>query len=542
MQNINPSPIFDDFIQRVIQFWLKLNKPELRLSPPEFEDPEESRRARTLYIFLLITPIASNLIAIFLLSKSIDPPLIISIFMLINFVVVISLVSIRKKLLLFAAGIFLFTMWVMVTIAVIYIHGEISNPAMGAFLLIILGAGLFVGPRTAIAFTVLAWLSLVGYFLANHYNWLPDPRLPLTDQRYIVIQTLVFALGLVLIFIAVQSMRKAIQRAQSHESELSENNRQMQEVLASLELRISERTSEISQQKQFFEALVQNSPIAIVTLDNEHRILSCNPAFEDLFAYSRNEVLDKHIDHLITTAASSEEAVELTRKVLKGETIEHTGQRQRKDGTLIDVEIYGVPVILESQQIGVLAMYNDISERVKTEQHLKHLATHDPLTMLPNRSLFYEHLDHALHRARRNDTRLAVFFLDLDGFKSVNDLLGHSKGDDLLQEVASRFNEALRSSDVVARLGGDEFAFVCENLANPEDAAVIAKKILIALSRKIHMDGQEISISGSIGISLYPEDGGEARDLLRYADAAMYRVKGQGKQHYQFFSWNGRSN
>lgn len=148
---------------------------------------------------------------------------------------------------------------------------------------------------------------------------------------------------------------------------------------------------------------------------------------------------------------------------------------------------------MDNQQIGVLAMYNDISDWVKTEQHLKHLATHDPLTMRPNRSLFYEHLDHALHRACRNDMRLAVFFLDLDGFKSVNDLLGHSKGDDLLQEVASRFNEALRSSDVVARLGGDEFAFVCENLTSPEDVAVIAKKILIALSRKIHMDGQEIS-------------------------------------------------
>ena len=168
-------------------------------------------------------------------------------------------------------------------------------------------------------------------------------------------------------------------------------------------------------------------------------------------------------------------------------------------------------------------------------------ASHDPLTMMPNRSLFYEHLDYALHRARRHDMRLAIFFLDLDDFKSVNDLLGHSKGDELLQEVASRFNEPLRSSDVVAHLGGDEFAFVCENLTNPEDAAVIAKKILIALSRKIHIDGQEISISGSIGISLYPEDGGEAQDLLRYADAAMYIVKGQGKQDYQFFSWNRRS-
>jgi diguanylate cyclase (GGDEF)-like protein/PAS domain S-box-containing protein len=547
VQNSNPSSIISAFTQRIRQSGWNLSRTDLWqnfkvwLTPPQFEDPEDSRRARTLYIFLLITPIVSILIAISFLSNTSDRPLIILIFMLINLVVVTSLVFIRNRRLMFGAVIFLFTMWVLVTLAIIYLHGEISNPAMGAYLLIILGAGLFIGPRMAIASTCLAWLSLTGYWVAHHYDWLPNPRLPLTEQRYIVLQSLVFALGLVLIFVAIQSMRKAIQRAQTHETDLRENNLHMQDVLASLEQRISERTSEITQQKQFFEALVQNSPIAIVTLTNEHRILSCNPAFENLFGFTQNEVLGQNLDHLITTSATNDEAVELTRKVLKGETIEQTGQRQRKDGTLVDAEIYGVPVFLDNQQLGVLAMYNDISERVKTEEHLKYLATHDPLTMLPNRSLFYEHLDHALHRARRNDMRLAIFFLDLDGFKSVNDLLGHSKGDELLQEVASRFNEALRSSDVVARLGGDEFAFVCENLTNPEDAAVIAKKILIALSRKIHMDGQEISISGSIGISLYPEDGGEARDLLRYADAAMYRVKGQGKQHYQFFSWNGRS-
>lgn len=147
-------------------------------------------------------------------------------------------------------------MWVLVTLAVIYIHGEISNPAMGAYLLMILGAGLFIGPRMAIAFTSLAWLSIAGYLVANHYDWLPNPLLLLTDQHYIVMQSLVFSLGLVLIFIAIQSMRKAIQRGQIHENDLRENNRHMQEVLASLEQRKSERTSEITQQKQFFEALV----------------------------------------------------------------------------------------------------------------------------------------------------------------------------------------------------------------------------------------------------------------------------------------------
>jgi diguanylate cyclase (GGDEF)-like protein/PAS domain S-box-containing protein len=546
MQKANPVSSGSSFFQRVRNSSQSLGEIgsiavlKRWLTPPQFVNPEENRRARTLYTFLLITPIASNLIAITLLFNISDRLMVISIFMLLNLAVLVSLILIRHKRLLFGGGLLLITIWLLVSYTAFFIHGEISNPAIGAYLLIILGAGIFLGLRMAIAFTGLAWGSLVGFLISNHQGWIPEPRFPLSDQRYLILQSLIFALGLVLIFVAVQSMQKAIKRSQAHERDLRDNNRQLQELMTSLEERISERTSEITRQKQFFEALVRNSPIAIVTLDNEHQILSCNPAFEQLFGYTQDEAIGHNLDRLITTPSISDEAIHLTRQVLMGETVERTGLRKRKDGSLVDSEIYGVPVILDDKQIGVLAMYNDISERVKTEQHLKHLATHDPLTLLPNRSLFYEHLDQALRRARRNKSRLAVFFLDLDGFKSVNDLLGHEKGDQLLQEVASRFNEVLRSSDIVARLGGDEFAFVCENLGAPEDAAIIAKKILISLSRKTQMAGQEIAISGSIGISFFPEDGGEARDLLRYADAAMYRVKGQGKQHFQFFSWNGR--
>jgi diguanylate cyclase (GGDEF)-like protein/PAS domain S-box-containing protein len=510
------------------------------LSPPEFDDPEVNRRARTLYTFLLVTPIASNLIFITLLFNFPERSLIVAIFMTLNIALAASLILMRKKKPYVAGCLFLITLWLIASYTIFFIHGQLSSPAISALLLMILGAGVFLGPRTAIVFTALVWGTLVAFIVADRSHWIPAPHFPLSDQRYLILQSLIFALGLVLIFVAITSMQKAIRRSQVHERDLQENNLQLQKIMASLEERISERTSEITRQKLFFETLVLNSPIAIVTLDEDSKILSCNPAFERLFGYQQDEIFGHNLDHLITNAATSAEAISLTHQVLDGQTIEKTGLRQRKDGSLVDAEIYGVPVILDDQQLGVLAMYNDISERVKTEQHLKHLATHDPLTLLPNRSLFYEHLDQALHRARRNKSRLAVFFLDLDGFKSVNDLLGHAQGDQLLQEVASRFNEALRSSDIVARLGGDEFAFVCENLSVPDDAAIIAEKLLIALSRKIRMAGQEISISGSIGISLFPEDGDEARDLLRYADAAMYRVKGQGKQHFQFFSWNGR--
>lgn len=510
------------------------------LTAPQYDDPEENRRARTLYSFLLITPIASNIIFFTLLFSIPGRMMTVTIFTLLNLALVAALILIRRKQVLLAGCLFLITLWVIASFTIFFIHGQLSSPAIGAFLLMILGAGIFIGPRMAIGVTGLVWTSLVAFVIADRADWIPAALFPLSDQRYLVLQSLIFALGLVLIFVAIQSMQKAIKRSQAHERELQENNTQLQSVMTSLEKRISERTVEITRQKHFFEALVLNSPIAIVTLDKESQILSANPAFEKLFGYQQDDVLGCNLDHLITSPATKTEAASLTRQVLEGRTVEQSGLRRRKDGSLVDAEIFGVPVMLDDQQIGVLAMYNDITERVKTEQHLKHLATHDPLTLLPNRSLFYEHLDQALHRARRNQSRLAVFFLDLDGFKSVNDLLGHAQGDLLLQEVASRFNEALRSSDIVARLGGDEFAFVCENLSTPSDAAIIAEKLLVSLSRKIQMAGQEMAISGSIGISLFPEDGDEARDLLRYADAAMYRVKDQGKQHFQFFSWNGR--
>jgi diguanylate cyclase (GGDEF)-like protein/PAS domain S-box-containing protein len=547
MQKTNPTQSSSSFFQR-----LGLSKPSISdwrvtsvamrwLTPPQVADPEENRRARSLYTFLLIASVASNLIAITLLFSIPERIMMITFIIMLNIVVVAAIVLIRNQQLLLGGGLFLCTVWVLATYTVFFLHGEISNPILGAYLLMILGAGIFIGPRIAIAFTGLVWASLVAFMIADFSGWIPAARFPLSDQQNLMLQSLIFALGLVIIFVAIQSMQKAIKRSQAHERDLRDKNRQLQEVMTSLEDRIALRTSEITRQKQFFEALVLNSPIAIVTLDNEHQVLSCNPAFEQLFGYQEHEVVGRNLDRLITTPATSDEATSLTHSVLNGNTVEQAGLRQRKDGSQVDTEIYGVPVILDDQQIGVLAMYQDITERVKAEQHLKHLATHDPLTLLPNRSLFYEHLDQALHRARRNKTRLGVFFLDLDGFKSVNDLLGHAEGDQLLQEVASRFNEALRSSDIVARLGGDEFAFVCENLGAPDDAATIAEKILISLSRKTQMAGQEIAISGSIGISLFPEDGEEARDLLRHADAAMYRVKGQGKQHYQFFSWNGIS-
>lgn len=176
----------------------------------------------------------------------------------------------------------------------------------------------------------------------------------------------------------------------------------------------------------------------------------------------------------------------------------------------------------------------DITERKVSEQVLKYLATHDPLTGLPNRTLFSDRLHHALSLASRTNSKVAVMFIDLDGFKSVNDAFGHEMGDQVLKRIAKRLNSCIRKSDTLARFSGDEFTLVVENISKPNDAEVIAQKILKRLSLPLMEQGQRITITASIGISIYPTDGADERSLLKKADAAMYQVKNTSKNGYRF--------
>ena len=174
-------------------------------------------------------------------------------------------------------------------------------------------------------------------------------------------------------------------------------------------------------------------------------------------------------------------------------------------------------------------------DRKSAEERLTFLAQFDPLTGLPNRSLFLDRLGQAMEQAQRNRGRIGVVFADLDRFKIVNDTMGHSIGDKLLVQVAQRLQECVRSGDTVARLGGDEFAFILSNLAHAEDATVVAEKVIAALSLVFELEGQEVYISASLGISIYPGDGTDADSLLRNADTAMFQAKEHGPAIYQFY-------
>jgi diguanylate cyclase (GGDEF)-like protein len=178
-------------------------------------------------------------------------------------------------------------------------------------------------------------------------------------------------------------------------------------------------------------------------------------------------------------------------------------------------------------------VYRDIAERRRAEERLRVVSTHDSLTALPNRTLLHERLSHALARAQRHGRQLAVLFVDLDRFKTVNDTLGHEAGDRLLQITAQRLYDCLRETDTMARQGGDEFVVLMDELTDREPITRVSQRILDAVGEPFVIDGQELHITASIGISVYPEDG---RTLLRNADIAMYRAKEKGKNNYQFYS------
>ncbi len=185
---------------------------------------------------------------------------------------------------------------------------------------------------------------------------------------------------------------------------------------------------------------------------------------------------------------------------------------------------------------GFTGIMRDITERKRMEQKLNHMATHDALTGLPNRLMFSEILNHAINTAQHHNRQLAVFFIDLDRFKSINDSLGHEAGDLLLIEMAKRFKQSLRTRDVVGRLGGDEFIILIEDIEALNHVIAFAKKLLRTVKKPMAILDEECRVTASIGISLYPKDGEDEQALMKNADMAMYLAKEEGKNNYQFYA------
>jgi diguanylate cyclase (GGDEF)-like protein len=216
-----------------------------------------------------------------------------------------------------------------------------------------------------------------------------------------------------------------------------------------------------------------------------------------------------------------------------GEAV-RTWTHRKSDGTPIDVAIFARQLAYEDQPALLIAAV-DITERKRAEARIAYMAHHDALTSLPNRVLLRLRMEEMLARRRRNGLSLATLCLDLDDFKTVNDTLGHPTGDLLLQEVGARLRGAVREQDVVARLGGDEFAILQADIAEPESAGALAERILAVVGEPYVLDGHLVSIRASIGIALAPGEGDDADRLLKNADMALYRAKGEGKGGCRFF-------
>lgn len=278
---------------------------------------------------------------------------------------------------------------------------------------------------------------------------------------------------------------------------------------------------------------------AIVITDADASIIRVNKAFQAITGYSAEDVLGKN-PSILSSGKHDKAFYEAMWGQLLG-TGSWTGEvwDKRKNGQIYPKWLTITAVKDPAGTIkSYVAIFSDISDRKASEEKVLHLAYHDPLTRLPNRFAMHDKLTQALSFARRNRKQLAVMLIDLDNFKTINDTLGHLTGDQLLVQVANRLCEAVRQSDLVVRLGGDEFVIILPDIDTPLDAAHVADKILLSVSKTYLIEGNELRTSPSIGICLYPDDAIDDQDLIKKADVAMYHAKSSGRANYQFFTEN----
>jgi diguanylate cyclase (GGDEF)-like protein/PAS domain S-box-containing protein len=307
-----------------------------------------------------------------------------------------------------------------------------------------------------------------------------------------------------------------------------------QAAIALENARLFEETERL---KVFNESIVQGVAEAILIQDTQGIFTFANPAAEELLGYTHEELIGLPWSAIVPEDEKGKVYHELAKRS-KGTVIRYETALLSKEGQVIPVIVSARPLFEDGQFVGVLAAFTDITERKRTEEELAYMATHDALTGLLNRWLLSDRLNLELARAERNRQMLALMLLDLDYFKDVNDTLGHTAGDKLLQVVGRRLRSLVRKSDAVARMGGDEFMLLLpfRGVRDEENATKIAQRILEAFRRPFVFDGHEIRITTSIGIAFYPDDGEDADTLVKNADIAMYRAKAQSRDNYQRYS------
>jgi len=276
----------------------------------------------------------------------------------------------------------------------------------------------------------------------------------------------------------------------------------------------------IEERREQAEATLDSLQDAVVCTDLAGRITYINPAAEALTGWSREAATGLPLNDVFKTDGAGAERILIAR-----------------DGRETEIE-QSATVLLDAQgdKRGDVLVFHNVGPAREATRRLSHLAAHDPLTGLPNRLLLNDRLGRAITFAERHNRPVAVLFLDVDGFKAVNDSLGHAAGDAILRSIARRLKAVLRRSDTVSRYSGDEFVIVLPEIDQNEDAALVARKLVRAASGPHRIGTRNVTVTASVGIALYPEDGHDADLLIKHADAAMYDAKRNGTGGFRLFT------
>jgi diguanylate cyclase (GGDEF)-like protein/PAS domain S-box-containing protein len=306
----------------------------------------------------------------------------------------------------------------------------------------------------------------------------------------------------------------------------------------------------LRESRERYRVLFDQAADLIAIIDTGGNFLDLNRKFEEEGGWSREEMIGKNVftSGIMTKESTQKAFLHLSQLLMGKEPPIFEIEGIKKDGGIVPYELRAAPIKKEAGIIAVQAILRNITERRQSEEKIINMAYYDSLTNLPNRHLFKDRLKQALSSAHQYKRMVAILFLDLDNFKRVNDTLGHEMGDQLLESVSERLVNFVRRSDTiarvsenelnntVARLGGDEFTILLTEIGHIEDAAKVAQRILDLFSRPFKISSNELFVSSSIGISVYPHNGDDVDTLLKNADTAMYHAKDQGRNNFQFYT------
>lgn len=331
--------------------------------------------------------------------------------------------------------------------------------------------------------------------------------------------------------------RKALQQlAHSLEEKVEERTADLATINRELQNEISERL-QVEESLRITSKFFENSHEALVITDPKANIVDCNETFLTMNGYSRVECIGANCSMQKSDRHDSDFYRQMWQTLQDDGSWQGEIWNRRKDGGIYPQWLSISAVYNDGQQLThYVGVATDITGRKESEQRMEQLAHYDHLTQLPNRLLFHDRLRHAIHQAERLKRSVGVMMIDLDGFKKVNDTLGHTVGDELLILVGQRLQRAVRKADTVARMGGDEFVAIFDDTHDAENITLIADKIVASLATVFQIGGHDIFVSSSVGIALYPKDGEQVDTLLKHADIAMYYVKGAGKNSFRFFT------